>query len=389
MHFHQREEYDAIVIGSGIAGGWAAKELTEKGLKTLLLERGRNVEHGKDYITEHQPNWQFPLRERRLTPENAGPDYPVQSRIYAFREATRHFFVKDSEHPYTEAKPYTWIQGNQVGGRCLMWGRQVYRWSDLDFEANRRDGHGVDWPIRYRDIAPWYSHVERFIGVSGEKLGLPYLPDGEFQPPMEMNAGEKLVKAGLERSFPGRHMTIGRVAVLTEALGSRAPCHYCGPCFRGCSTGSYFSSNASTLPAARATGNLTLRPNSIVHSIIYGENTNRAGYGRAIRRCGNQGDARGVRSPGVPVRVYAGQHAHPAQLHLLPVSQWPGKLQRRARALPDGSPVPGRCARRHPGAGGPLLPGQPPQWDLHPALPEPASFGCGQGRFCAWLRLSG
>ncbi len=276
MYFLQREEYGAIVIGSGISGGWAAKELTEKGLKTLVLERGRNVEHGTDYITEHQPNWQFPLRERRLTPENAGPDYPVQSRIYAFREATRHFFVKDSEHPYTEAKPYTWIQGNQVGGRSLMWGRQVYRWSDLDFEANRRDGHGVDWPIRYRDIAPWYSHVERFIGVSGEKLGLPYLPDGEFQPPMEMNAGEKLVKAGLERSFPGRHMTIGRVAVLTQPLGDRAPCHYCGPCFRGCSTGSYFSSNASTLPAARATGNLTLRPNSIVHSIIYDENTNRA-----------------------------------------------------------------------------------------------------------------
>jgi choline dehydrogenase-like flavoprotein len=275
MRFIQREEYDAIVVGSGISGGWAAKELCEKGMRTLVLERGRDVEHGTDYVTEHVPEWEFPLRERRLLPEQS-PEHPVQSRIYAFREATKHFFVNDLEHPYLEAKPYTWIQGDQVGGRSLIWGRQCYRWSDLDFEANLRDGHGVDWPIRYADIAPWYSYVERFVGISGERLGLPYLPDGEFQRPMEMNAGEQFVKAGLERAFPGRRMTIGRVAVITEPLGERLPCHYCGPCARGCSTGSYFSSQSSTLPAARATGNLTLRPHSKVHSVIHDEARDRA-----------------------------------------------------------------------------------------------------------------
>jgi choline dehydrogenase-like flavoprotein len=276
MFFQQREEFDAIVVGSGISGGWAAKELTEKGLRTLVLERGRDLQHGKDYVTEHKAPWTFPLRNRRITTEVAGPEYAVQSRTGQFFEATKHMFVKDAKHPYVEAKPFTWIQGDHVGGRSLMWGRQVYRWSDLDFEANLRDGHGVDWPIRYADIAPWYSYVERHIGVSGEKLGLPYLPDGEFQPPMALNAAEKVLKAGVERKFPGRHVTIGRVAVLTQAVGDRAPCHYCGPCDRGCSTGSYFSSQASTLPPARATGRLTLRPNSIVHSVLYDENTGRA-----------------------------------------------------------------------------------------------------------------
>src|SRR5205814_959329 len=209
-------------------------------------------------------------RDARLSVGTKGAEeYPIQARTGQFRESNKHFFIKDAKNPYVEDKPFTWIQGDQVGGKSLIWGRQVYRWSDLDFEANLRDGHGVDWPIRYADIAPWYSYVERSIGVSGEKLGLPQLPDGEFQPPMEMNAGEKLVKAGVEKAFPGRHVTIGRVAILTQPLNGRLPCHFCGPCERGCSTGSYFSTQASTLPAARATGKLTVLPNSIVHSVIY------------------------------------------------------------------------------------------------------------------------
>ncbi|MGH7663792.1 MAG: GMC oxidoreductase [Gemmatimonadaceae bacterium] len=277
MLLQQREEYDAIVVGSGISGGWAAKELCEKGLRTLILERGRNVEHGSGYVTEHKPDWEFPLRERRIPPESPqARDYQVQARTGQFVEAGVHFFVKDSEHPYIEDKPFTWIQGDQVGGRSLIWGRQCYRWSDLDFEANLRDGHGVDWPIRYRDIEPWYSYVEAHVGVSGERLGLAHLPDGEFQPPMQLNAGENFVKAGIEQNFPGRNLTIGRTAVLTRAIGERQPCHYCGPCFRGCSTGSYFSSQSSTLPAARRTGKLTLRPHSLAHSVLYDEGRDRA-----------------------------------------------------------------------------------------------------------------
>ena len=277
MLIQQREEYDAIVVGSGISGGWAAKELTEKGLRTLVLERGRPLEHKKDYVTEHKRDHEFALRQRRIPVDSPlAKDYPVQARTGQFVEAAVHFFVKDTKHPYAEDKPFTWIQGDQVGGRSLIWGRQTYRWSDLDFEANMRDGHGVDWPIRYRDIAPWYSYVERFAGVSGEKLGLPYLPDGEFQKPMELNAGEKFVKAGIESRFPGRHVTIGRAAVLTEAIGDRQPCHFCGPCYRGCSTGSYFSSVSSTLPAAQKTGKLTLRPHSLTRDIIYDEKLNRA-----------------------------------------------------------------------------------------------------------------
>ena len=275
MIFLQREEFDAIVVGSGISGGWAAKELTEKGLRTLVLERGRDVKHG-DYPTEHKAPWTFPLRNRRFTPEIAGPEHQVQSRTGQYFEAAKHHFINDAKHPYTETKPFTWIQGDQVGGRSLIWGRQVYRWSDLDFEANLRDGHGVDWPIRYADLAPWYGHVERFVGVSGEKLGLPHLPDGEFQPPMAMNAAEKALKQGVETKFPDRHVTIGRVVILTEQVGNRAPCHYCGPCERGCSTGSYFSSQASTLPAAAATKRLTLRPNSIVERVLHDAATGRA-----------------------------------------------------------------------------------------------------------------
>ncbi len=277
MQSRQEDTYDAIVVGSGISGGWAAKELTEHGLRTLVLERGHDVPHGQaGYVTEHKQTWEMPLRDRRLEPEHVGAGKKIQARTGGFRESNQHLHGDDVQHPYVEAQPFTWIQANQVGGKSLIWGRQVYRWSDLDFAANARDGHGVDWPIRYADIAPWYSHVERVVGVSGEKLGLPHLPDGEFQPPMALNAAERQVKAGVERAIPGRHVTIGRVAVLTQNLGDRAACHYCGPCSRGCSTGSYFSSQASTLPAARKTGLLTLRPDSVVHSIVYDDRTGRA-----------------------------------------------------------------------------------------------------------------
>jgi glucoside 3-dehydrogenase (cytochrome c) catalytic subunit len=277
--------YDAIVVGSGITGGWAAKELTEGGLETLMLERGNNVVHGKDYIGEHKPTWELPYRDkgnRRLYEEQ----FAVQSQCYAFGEATRHFFVNDKENPYThdKDKPFSWIRGYHIGGRSLMWARQSYRWGEQDFTANARDGHGVDWPIRYADMAPWYDHVEAFAGISGEAEGLPQLPDGQFLPPMEMNCAERVVKERLEASFPDRTMTIGRVAVLTREHNGRAPCHYCGPCERGCSTGSYFSSLSATLPAATATGKLTIRPDSIVHSVIYDEEKGRATGVRVIDR---------------------------------------------------------------------------------------------------------
>jgi len=283
MTGQQQDEYDAIVIGSGISGGWAAKELTEKGLRTLMIERGREVVHGKDYVTEHKNTWEMPLRNARLAPDKQGAEnYPVQSRTGQFRESTKHLYLRDTKQPYEEAKPFTWIQGDQVGGKSLIWGRQVYRWSDLDFEANLKDGTAPDWPIRYKDIAPWYSYVEKHVGVSGERLGLPHLPDGEFLPPMQMNAGEKHVKAGIERTFKGRHVTIGRVAILTANHKGRAACHYCGPCDRGCSTGSYFSTQASTLPPAMATGRLTVLPDTIVHSLVYDPKTHRVSAVRVV-----------------------------------------------------------------------------------------------------------
>ena len=262
--------YDAIVVGSGISGGWAAKELTEKGLSVLLLERGKPITHGIDYIGEHQPPWEranMGLRPRDLYDS----EYPIQSTSYAFDETTRHFWNNDAENPYDfrKDKPFHWLRTDVVGGRSLLWARQSYRWSDLDFEANKREGIAIDWPIRYRDIAPWYSYVERFIGVSGDAQGLPELPDGEFQKPMEMNVVEKHVAKKISNAFPGRKMFIGRVATLTEPLHGRAPCHYCGPCHRGCSGGSYFSSLSSTLPAAESTGNLSLMANSLVESLEY------------------------------------------------------------------------------------------------------------------------
>ncbi|MGH7494789.1 MAG: FAD-dependent oxidoreductase [bacterium] len=271
------QTYDAIVVGSGITGGWAAKELAERGLSTLVLERGRYVEHAKDYTTEHTPAWEFHFRghgDRKLYEA----EYSVQSQCYAFGEATRQFFVNDKENPYQHDadKPFSWIRGYHLGGRSLMWGRQCYRWSDLDFEANARDGFGVDWPIRYQDIAPWYDYVETFVGISGQTERIPQLPDGKFLPPMEMNCAERAVKEHIDKNFPDRIMTIGRVAVLTREHNGRAECHFCGPCERGCSTGSYFCSLSATLPAAQATGKLTIRANSIVHSVIYDEKKDKA-----------------------------------------------------------------------------------------------------------------
>jgi choline dehydrogenase-like flavoprotein len=275
--------FDAIVVGSGITGGWAAKELTEKGLKTLVLEAGRNIVPEQDYV-EHVPQWEMKFRgmgDRR----NLAEDQPIQSTCYACDEWSSKFFINDKEHPYTTdpGKPFRWIRGRQVGGRSIMWGRQSYRWSDLDFEANLREGIAVDWPIRYADIAPWYDYVEEFAGISGEALGLAQLPDSKFLPPMELNCTEQFVRSELARHFGGeRVLTIGRAAILTQDHRGRAACHYCGPCERGCITRSYFSSLNATLPAAEKTGRMTVRPFSVVHSVTFDAKTRRATGVRVI-----------------------------------------------------------------------------------------------------------
>lgn len=266
--------FDAIVVGSGMSGGWAAKELCEKGLKTLVLERGRNVEHIKDYPTATKNPWDLP--HRGIVPLEVVEENPVAASCYAFNEGTQHFFVKDKEHPYEQVKPFHWIRGYQVGGKSLTWGRWTQRWSDLDFEANAKEGVAIDWPIRYKDIAPWYSYVEKFVGISGNKDGIPHLPDGEFQPPMEMNCLEKHFKKSIESNYANRMLITSRTANLTKELPGRAPCQYRNLCNRGCPYGSYFSSNSATLPAAEATGNLTLRSHAVVHSVIYDEDTKKA-----------------------------------------------------------------------------------------------------------------
>jgi choline dehydrogenase-like flavoprotein len=266
--------YDAIVIGSGISGGWAAKELCEKGLKVLVLERGRIVEHVKDYPTMSMDSWDMDLHGA-LTPEEQRKHHKAMRTGFIGKD-TEHFWANDEENPYTEVKPFLWVRAHQMGGRSLLWGKQTYRWSDLDFAANAKDGHGVDWPIRYRDIEPWYTYVEKFAGISGQALGLPQLPDSHFLPPMDLNCVEKQVKQRIEKEFPGRNMTIGRVAHLTEPLNGRGKCQYRNRCSRGCPYGAYFSSNAVTLPAANATGNLTIRPYSIVQSVVYDDKKGKA-----------------------------------------------------------------------------------------------------------------
>ena len=267
--------YDAIVIGSGISGGWAAKELTEKGLKTIMLERGRNVEHIKDYVNANKHPWEFPHRGGRT--QEMIENYPVLKRDYPLNETNLEFWAVEKDNPYTEIKRFDWFRGYQVGGRSLMWGRQSYRLSPMDFEANLKDGIAVDWPIRYDDLAPWYDHVEKFAGISGNRDGLPQLPDGVFQKAMEMNVVEKDVAARIKAHYKGsRHMIMGRVANITEPLPGRTNCQYRNKCWLGCQFGAYFSTQSSTLPAAVATGNLTLRPFSIVTRILYDKNTKKA-----------------------------------------------------------------------------------------------------------------
>ena len=259
-------DYDAIVVGTGMTGGWAMRILCEAGLKTLALDRGKMVEHRKDYVNQHKDPWEMPWRGGRVHPDDK-KDCPVQSRHWLYDEYCRDWLIRDVDSPYVEELPYDWIQPDVVGGKALMWSGQSWRWGPHDFLSNLEDGHGEDWPIRYEDLAPWYDYVEKTIGVSGSLEGLPQLPDGVFQKPMEMNAAEKLLRDATAENFPDRNVIIGRVAILTEPHDGRRPCHYCGPCERGCFPGSIYTTQSSALPAARKTGNLTLLPRKQVESV--------------------------------------------------------------------------------------------------------------------------
>lgn len=274
--------FDAIVVGSGMTGGWAAKEFTEKGLKTLVLERGRQVEHIKDYPTTNMAPWEFKFR-KQLSKETR-EEFPIQKDNYAFNEATKHFWASDKKHPYThpEDKPFRWLKGFQAGGKSLLWYRQSYRLGDLDFGANERDGQGTDWPVRYGDIAPWYDYVESYIGISGRKEGLLQLPDGQFLPPMELNCVEQYLRDQLKEQYNGRTLTIGRTAHLTVRHNERGPCLYRNMCETGCPYSGYFSSVSVTLPAAQKTGNMSFRAHAIVHSVIFDERTGKASGVRVI-----------------------------------------------------------------------------------------------------------
>lgn len=275
----ENNTYDAIVIGSGISGGWATKELCDNGMKTLVLERGRNIEHIKDYPTATKDPWEFPHRQQM--PLKALDENPIVSKCYAYGEATEHFFVKDKEHPYIQEKPFDWIRGYQVGGKSIIWGRACQRWSDFEFSAPQRYGYAVDWPIRYDDIAPWYSHVEKFAGICGNKDGLEAMPDGDYLPPFEMSCVESDIQKKINARYKDRHMVHTRWAHLTKPEPihleqGRGQCQARDLCYRGCPFGGYFSSVSSTLPWAKKTGNLTIRPFSVVHSIIYDEEKGKA-----------------------------------------------------------------------------------------------------------------
>ncbi len=264
--------YDAIVIGSGISGGWAAKELCEKGLKVLMLERGRNFEHIKDYKYAAKKPWEFEHRGGTTTDQKK--KYPVIARGWALSESVMDYWTNEEECPYVETKPFTWWRSYQMGGRSILWGRQSYRLSDYDFEANAKEGIGIDWPIRYKDIAPWYDYAEKFAGISGSKEGLAQLPDGDFLPPMELNCVEKDVAARIKEKMK-RNLIIGRCANLTAPIPGRTQCQFRNRCWEGCVFGGYFSTQSSTLPAATKTGNLTVRPYSIVTKILYNNTANR------------------------------------------------------------------------------------------------------------------
>ena len=283
----QETQYDAIVVGSGISGGWAAKELTEKGLRVLMLERGRNIEHIKDYVNARKGPWEYPHRGHRTQEMIAR--YPVLKRDYPLNETNLDYWVKDEESPYTEKRRFDWFRGYHVGGRSLMWGRQSYRFSDIDFTANARDGIATDWPIRYADIAPWYDKAEKFAGISGSLEGMEQLPDGQFQPAMPLNCGEEMVSGKLKSLFGGaRRLIPGRTANLTQALPGRNQCQSRNACWLGCPYGAYFSTQSSTLPAAMATGKLTLKPWSIVTEVIYDKDAKRAKGVRVMDALTNQ-----------------------------------------------------------------------------------------------------
>ncbi|WP_437399721.1 GMC oxidoreductase, partial [Flagellimonas lutimaris] len=283
----EQESYDAIVVGTGISGGWAAKELCENGLKTLVLERGPMVKHREDYPTANKDPWDFP-HGGRATREDVKKQEKQSRTGYTTGAASKHWFVNDLEHPYNETKRFDWMRGYHVGGRSIMWGRHSYRWSDIDFGANKKEGIAVDWPVRYKDIAPWYDKVESYIGVSGENLGLPQLPDGKFEPMMELNCVEDHVRGKVAENFDGRVITAGRVAHINSDKkfegDGRVRCQFRNRCIRGCPFGAYFSSVSSTLPAAERTGNMTLRPDSIVHEVIYDPNTKKATGVKVIDR---------------------------------------------------------------------------------------------------------
>ncbi len=282
--------FDAIVVGSGISGGWAAKELTEKGLRTIMLERGYNIEHGKDYEKSNRPVWEYPHRGQRT--QQMIKDYPFLKRDYPLNERNLHYWASDKDCPYTETKRFDWFRGYHVGGRSLMWGRQSYRWSEIDFKANEKDGTAIPWPIGYKDLEPWYTHVEKFAGIQGSYENLPHLPDSHFLPAMELNVVEKDVAAKIKTHYNNkRTLIIGRTAHVTGPLGhspQRTNCQYRDMCWNGCPFGAYFSTQSSTLPAAMATGNLTLRPNSIVHQVIYDKDTKTAKGVRVIDAETNQ-----------------------------------------------------------------------------------------------------
>ena len=283
----QSSAYDAIVVGSGISGGWAAKELTEKGLRVLLLERGRNVEHIKDYVNATKAPWEYVHRGGRT--KAMEELYPVLKRDYPLNEKNLSYWVNDKESPYTETKRFDWYRGYQVGGRSLMWGRQSYRWSDFDFEGNAKDGIAIDWPIRYADLAPWYDHVERHAGISGSREGLEQLPDGQFLPAMPLNCAEELVAGRVKTGFDGRrHIIPGRTANATKALEGRGACQYRDACWLGCPYGAYFSTQSSTLPAAMKTGRLTLKVWSIVTEVLYDRDRKRATGVRVLDALTNQ-----------------------------------------------------------------------------------------------------
>ena len=271
--------FDSIVIGAGMTGGWAAKEFCDNGLKTLLLERGRNVQHLKDYPTTNMQPWEF--KHRNQVPYEIKKENPVISRCYAFREDAMHFFVKDTEHPYVQEKPFDWIRGYQVGGKSIMWARQVQRWSDFDFEGPARDGFAVDWPIRYKDLEKWYTYVEQFVGVSGNYDGLDILPDGDFLKAWDLNCVEEHFQKTVKENYNNRHVIYARCAHLTESKEifrkqGRALCQARNICQRGCPFGGYFNANSTLIPWAERTGNLTLRPHSVVHSIIFDDKENKA-----------------------------------------------------------------------------------------------------------------